>query len=103
MLLNKMQMRGVPDDILRWIHNFLRERQHRVKIGTFLSIWVSPNGGVPQGTLPGPLHYQTMSNDLATCLDMPKYVDDYTTYDITAQNETSKLQQAVDDTTELGK
>ena len=65
MLLDKMQSWGEPENILRWTHSFLKERQHRVKIGATLSDWASPNGA-------GPVHYQLMSNDFVTCLDMLK-------------------------------
>ena len=63
MLLEKMQSQGVRGYIQRWTHSFLKERQHLVKIGATLSDWATPNGGGPQGTLAGPLHYQLMSND----------------------------------------
>ena len=74
----------MPENILRWTHSFLTERQHRVKIGATLSDWAFPNGGVPQ--LAGPLHYQLMSNDFVTCLDMLKYVDDSTNYEVTRKD-----------------
>ena len=56
MLLEKLQARGVPSILLRWTYSFLQNRQQCVKVGGLFSDWLSPNGGVPQGTLAGPLH-----------------------------------------------
>ena len=41
---------GVPSYVIRWIYAFLKNRQQRVRIGKFLSQWLTLNGGMPQGT-----------------------------------------------------
>ncbi len=94
LLLQKMSSRGVPDFILGWTRGFLCQRQQRVRVSDIFSEWASPNGGVPQGTLSGPLHYQIMANDFTTMLDMLKYVDDSSIYEILQKSQTSKLQLA---------
>ena len=94
-----MVARGVPNILLQWTKNFLTNRQQRVKINGIVSEWLSANGGVPQGTLAGPLHYQLMSNDFSTILDMIKYVDDSSIYEITTNQEHSQMQTAADNAT----
>ena len=67
-IIAKLKSNGAPDVVIRWFAAFLKNRQQRVKIGQSHSDWVSPNGGVPQGTLAGPQLFVHMVSDLHTCL-----------------------------------
>ena len=56
-LINKLEINGIPPHLLRWLAAFLCDRHQQVKIGKELSSSGSPNGGVPQGTLSGPKYF----------------------------------------------
>ncbi|XP_048578039.1 uncharacterized protein LOC125559895 [Nematostella vectensis] len=46
-LLNEMRSLDVHPVITRWVFSFLTDRSQRVRIGSSLSLPVSPNGGIP--------------------------------------------------------
>jgi hypothetical protein len=81
-LMAKLCSYGVPTVLLRWVHAFLLERSHRVKIGQTVSEWCHIHGGVPQGTKLGPLLFITMINDMELTLPDVKYVDDTTMHEV---------------------
>ena len=54
-LLEKLTNSGLPRHIVRRIGAFLLDRSQKVMIGSNCSRSGSPNGGVPQGTLSGPI------------------------------------------------
>ena len=54
-VISKLKQNGAPPHAIRWYAAFLSNRRQRVKVGPNTSDWISPNGGVPQGTLSGPL------------------------------------------------
>jgi len=68
------------------------DRQQRVKVGDVFSDWASPNGGMPQGTYLGPYVFLTMIDDLKSPLELHKYVDDCTLFEIIIQSGTRLMQ-----------
>ena len=78
LLLDKLQLYGLPAHILRWMATFLLDRAQRVKIGNEYSHSCHPNGGVPQGTLSGHKCFLVYINDLRTTVPLYKYIDDST-------------------------
>jgi hypothetical protein len=81
-VLNKMAALGIHPFIRKWMHSFLLNRQQRVKIGSVVSEWTSPNGGMPQGTWFGPYIFLILINDLEIFLTLFKFVDDVTMSEI---------------------
>ena len=53
---------GVPPLIAQWVVDFLTNRRQRVKYKDTYSEWVPLSGGVPQGTILGPIAFLGMIN-----------------------------------------
>ena len=97
-LLYKLQTLGVPPILLNWCASFLRNRQQRVKLGTFKSSWKPINAGVPQGTKLDPLFFLVMVNDFPAAFLLYKFIDDMTMFEVVSVPviQTTTLQQEVD-------
>ncbi len=80
--IDKLNINGVHPTIQRWYHNFLHDRQQRVKITKSFSEWNTVNGRVPQSTLSGPELFVHMLSDFNTAARCVKYVDDSTLVEI---------------------
>ena len=52
LLIAKLAAYGVQEKGLQLIYNYLKNRQHRVKIGSTVSEWLEIIIGVPQGVYP---------------------------------------------------
>ena len=96
-MLSKLAELGVPQLLVRWLHSFLSNRQQRVKIGEVVSEWLSPNGGMPQGTWLGVYIFLTLINDLKSTLNLHKFVDDCTLSEILPRFAVSSMQPEIDD------
>lgn len=97
-LIEKIHLLNVDNPLINWIIDFLTNRRQRVKLGTELSDWSLVNGGVPQGTILGPLLFLIMINDLASNhRDRWKYVDDTSLSETIEKCGQSNMQAIIDE------
>ncbi|KAL4223605.1 hypothetical protein ACF0H5_017074 [Mactra antiquata] len=63
-LLFKMQQLGIQGSFLKWLENYLNDRQQQVCIGQAKSTLNYVKAGVPQGSVLGPLLFLVYVNDI---------------------------------------
>ena len=97
-LISKMRKLDINESITNWVIDFLSGRKQRVKISGVFSDWLPVNGGVPQGTVLGPILFSIMVNDLVVDHDRRwKFVDDTSVSEVINKNEMGKMQCLVND------
>ena len=69
-LLHNLRKRGVPEDLVLWVENFLQDRRTQLKFDDFTSEPLCASTGLPQGSPLSPILYLFYSADLLEIIDM---------------------------------
>jgi len=83
LLIAKLDAYGFDKNALMLVYNYLKERKQRVKVNSSYSSWTDLNSGVPQGSILGPLLFNTFINDIfyfSKNTRIANYADDNSTY-----------------------
>ena len=101
-LIVKLGMYGIHQETVRWVEDFLTERQQRVIVNSKASDWSKVTSGIPQGSVLGPILFLVYINDLPEELtsDSSIFADDTKVFtevndenNISLQEDIDKLQQ----------
>ena len=83
LLIAKLNAYGFNMSALRFVHSYLKNRMQRTKINSEYSSWEEIMFGFPQGSVLGPLLFNTFLCDLFLIMeniDIASYADDNTPY-----------------------
>ena len=78
LLIEKLRIYGIQEDLVSWIQSYLTDRHQAVWLDHALSEFLHTEVGVPQGSNLGPLFFLIFFNDLPDSLDndVDSYADD---------------------------
>lgn len=96
LLLMKLSKYGISNSICNWLTSYLKNRQLKIVFNGSHSKHFTPNAGVPQGSILGPLLFNIFINDIGQNLKNSHlfYADDLKIYKIiNDQNDTNDLNQ----------
>jgi hypothetical protein len=68
-LIYKLKKTGISGKLLKWTKNYLSNRKQKVIINGISSKWEYLKGGVPQGSVLGPLFFLVYINDLVNVIE----------------------------------
>ena len=101
LLIAKLHAYGFDIKSLELIRSYLHDRIQRVKINSSFSHWSNVESGIPQGSIKGPLLFNTYICDLffdIIEIDIANYADDTTPYalDLKLENIVKLLEENAD-------
>ena len=93
LLIAKLEAYGFSENFLNYIQSYLRNRLQRTNVINNFSLWKDIFGGVPQGSILGPLMFNKYINNIFlspgnVCLS--NYADDTTLYSIGENHNTNR-------------
>ncbi|XP_059806496.1 protein shisa-4 isoform X1 [Hypanus sabinus] len=88
-LIRKIQLLGIHGKVVNWIRHWLNGRSQRVVVEDCYSEWRPVTGGVPQGSVLGPLLFVISINDLGDNVVnwISKFADDTKIGDVVDSEE----------------
>ena len=96
-LIAKLKIYGITDQLLTWLSSYLANRFQQVKINGFLSNKIPVPSGVPQGGHLSPLLFALFILDIGACFKYCKYqlfADDLKMYaNVKTINDQYKIQE----------
>ena len=83
-LIEKLKGYGIGGSLLSWLKSFLLGRFQRVVLNGSVSQWTGVTGGVPQGSVLGPLLFVLYINDIAETIqsELGVFADDTNIFSI---------------------